>query len=438
VAINKNLYKAGYLALFILALAIASWRMPAYANRMPWLLIMAVADLYLLRYISLNGITQKNWLKNLLLFITSLPSALLILFFLSLAFMNPVDWNPFLRTYLLGVMVFFYLIRLLPLLVLAYYDLRYHITKQLKKPLKISGKRNWLRISAVISAAFGLVMILGMTLWVYDFEVIEEEIPIKNLPAAFEGYRIVQISDLHLGRWHSGKPLIKAVEMVNSLDADLIAVTGDLVNYSTSELLPFTATLSGMRAKDGVFAVLGNHDYGDYMRWPDADAKKMNDTLMHDVIKGMGWLLLENRNTTLSRDGHCIVVAGTGNYSDNDHYPDRANLQGSMEGIADTCTVILLTHNPSIIDPELLQKRHVDLLLSGHTHGLQIGFKIGKREFSPASIIYRYWGGLYIAGNNGPTKTYIYVNRGLGHILFPFRIGMKPEITLLTLKSAKE
>lgn len=280
-------------------------------------------------------------------------------------------------------------------------------------------------------------MLMGMIAWVYDFEIIEQEVHIKNLPPAIEGYRIVQISDLHLGRWHSEKPLRRAVEIVNSLDADLIAVTGDLVNYATSEALPFTETLSGMRAKDGVFAVLGNHDYGDYMRWVDEQAKIMNDTLMHNLIKGMGWFLLENRNITLFRDGHCIAVAGTGNYSNNAHYPDRSDVRLSLAGISGTCTVILLTHSPSIIDSELLQKHAVDLILCGHTHGLQLGFKIGRRQFSPATIIYRYWGGLFSIENTGQRKSYIYVNRGLGHIFFPFRIGMKPEITLLILKTAK-
>ncbi|MBE0663471.1 MAG: metallophosphoesterase [Bacteroidales bacterium] len=436
--ISKNLYKAGYLTVFILALAIAAWRMPAYASRMPWLLTMAIADLYLFWHLSSGGIINKPWLRKVLVFITGLPSALLMLFFLSLAFLSPVDWNPILRTYLLGFVVFFYLIRLMPLLVLILFDLRKSITQLARKSFHLANKRVWLKISAVFSAILGIAMIMGMTLWVYDFEIIEEEIHIENLPTAFEGYRIVQLSDIHLGRWHSQKPLQKAVEMVNSLDADLIAFTGDLVNYATSEALPFTETLSSLSAKDGVFAVLGNHDYGDYMRWPNAHAKEMNDTLMNNVIKGMGWFLLENRNVKLFRDKQCIVVAGTGNYSDNEHYPDRSDVRLSLAGIPDSCKVILLTHTPSIIGPELLQKQHVDLILSGHTHGLQLGLKVGKRKYSPASIIYQYWGGLFSIENNGQGKSYIYVNRGLGHIFFPFRIGMKPEITLLTLKSMKE
>lgn len=437
-ATNKNLYKAGYLALFILALAFAAWRLPAYSSRLPWLITMVIADLYLFWHLSASSITNKSWLRKVLLFITGLPSSLLMLFFISLAFLSPVDWHPILRTYLLGLVVFFYLIRTMPLLVLIYYDIRYYKSQQAKNSFHIPGKRLWFRISVLFSAIIGFAMLTGMTVWVYDFEMIEEEIQIKNLPPAIEGYRIVQISDLHLGRWHSEKPLQKAVEMVNSLDADLIAVTGDLVNYATTEALPFTETLSGMRAKDGVFAVLGNHDYGDYMRWPDAQAKKMNDTLMHNLIKEMGWFLLENRNMALFRDGHCIVVAGTGNYSNNAHYPDRSDVRLSLAGITDTCTVILLTHSPSIIDSELLQKHAVDLILSGHTHGLQLGLKIGQRQFSPASIIYSYWGGLFSIENTGQGRSYIYVNRGLGHIFFPFRIGMKPEITLLILKSAKE
>jgi uncharacterized protein len=396
-------------------------------------MLIAVADLYWFWHLAKPPIAQEGIVKRSLIIFGCCPSVMLLVFFLSMAFMSPVDWNPVVRTYLFGAAVFLYILRIPPLLVFLFSDLKGLI---LKKHSTINNRLLngfWFRISLVFSLIMAIIMTLGMTLWVYDFEIVEEQIPVQGLPQAFEGYRIVHVSDFHLGRWHSAKPLQRAIRIVNSIEPDIIAFTGDLVNYSTSEAWPYRKLLSELKARDGVCAVLGNHDYGDYMRWPSEGAKHANIEAMFTLIDELGWVLLENRHVTLDRNGHCLTLAGTGHYSTKAYIPDRADFKQALSGLPDSCNLILLTHTPEALGSKEFQDQPIDLILSGHTHALQLGFRIGGKVYSPAAFIYRHWGGLYKPDELNRETGYLYVNRGLGHIAFPMRLGMKPEITLLVL-----
>jgi predicted MPP superfamily phosphohydrolase len=430
---KTKLLRISYLVLFAIAIAFASWRLPAYASRLPWLMLIAVADLYWFWCLSkpLNG--QDSIVRRSLIISGSIPSAMLLVFSLSMAFMSPVDWNPVFRTYLFGAAVFLYILRFPPLLVFLFSDLKGLVLR--KRPTTNTEllKSLWFRMSLVFSLIMAVIMTFGMTLWVYDFEIVEGQIPIHNLPPAFEGFRIVHISDSHLGRWHSTKPLQRAITMVNSLDPDIIAFTGDLVNYSTSEAWSYKEILSGLKANDGIFAVLGNHDYGDYMRWPSDEAKQENINKMFWLMNDLGWTLLENKHTSLYREGDCLTIAGTGHYSTKAYIPDRADFKLALSGLPDACLLILLTHTPEALGSKEFQDQPIDLILSGHTHAMQLGLRIGGKSHSPAAFIYRHWGGLYEPEELNRETGYLYVNRGLGHIAFPMRIGMKPEITLITL-----
>lgn len=278
-------------------------------------------------------------------------------------------------------------------------------------------------------------MILGMSLWVYDFKVVEKEIPVPGLPEQLDGFRIAHFSDVHLGRWHSAKPLQKAFNMINARQPDLIAFTGDLVNYATSEALPYKSLLAGLQAKHGVYAVLGNHDYGDYMRWPNDEAKQENIRQMEEMMEEIGWVLLENRNLAISQNDHCLAIAGIANFSSSAHYPDRSDLNLALSGIPDSCFVVVLNHHPKAIEKRLEALPSPCLILSGHTHAMQFGMKISGRYYSPSALAFRHWGGLYELSSSDSPNTWLYVNPGLGHIAFPFRIGIKPEITILVLRS---
>lgn len=427
------LFKIGYLVLFIVAIVTASWQLPAYASRLPWLLLIAIVDIYWFWHLATPTSSKRSILRRSMIVIGCLPSLMLLVFFISMVFLRPVDWNPVLRTYLFGAAVFLYILRLPPLLVFLFSDLKGLILKIHLHKTNDLLKGFWFLSSLFLSLLLAVIMTLGMTLWVYDFEIVEVEVPVEGLPNTFEGYRIAHISDLHLGRWHSDKPLLNAVEMVNSLQPDMIAFTGDIVNYSTSEAYPYESILSGFKAKDGVYAVLGNHDYGDYMRWPSDKAKQENMDEMFMLMDDLGWTLLENRNMRLHRDGDCLTIAGTGHYSTKVYIPNRADFEQTFLGLPDSCCLILLTHTPEALGLNGLMDRKIDLILSGHTHALQLGFFLGGMAYSPAAMVYRYWAGIYEPDVLNRTNGYLYVNRGLGHIGFPMRLGMKPEITLLTL-----
>jgi uncharacterized protein len=422
-----------YCLVFVIAISMAWMRLPAYASRLPWLMVVAVADLYWFGRLARPLISKVGAARKSLIILGLMPSVMLLVFFLSMAFMSPVDWNPVIRTYLFGAALFFYVLRTPPLLVFLFSDLKSLILKKHSNKNTELLKGLWFRVSLAFSLIVAVVMTTGMTLWVYDFEIVEVKIQIKELPQAFEGYRIAHISDLHLGRLHSDKPLQDAVEMVNSLQPDLIAFTGDLVNYATSEASPYKKILSRLKANDGVYAVLGNHDYGDYLRWPSDEAKQENIKAMFMLMNDLGWILLENRNMSLYRDGDCLTIAGTGHYSTKAYIPNRADFEQTFLGLPDSCSLILLTHTPEALGSNGLMDHKIDLILSGHTHALQLGFHFGGKAYSPAAMVYKYWGGLYEPDESNCECRYLYVNRGLGHIAFPMRLGMKPEITLLTL-----
>jgi predicted MPP superfamily phosphohydrolase len=426
-----------YLLIFALAIALAAYRLPAYSSRLPWLLLVAISDLFLFYWFSKTGLIQNSVIRKTLLTLTALPSIFLLSFLLSTAFITPVAWNPTLRTYLIGLAVMLYLVRAFPLPVLIYLSLKvFSACRKNLVPAQKKTGNSGIKISLGFSAIALAVMITGMIWWTYSFEVVEQQIPVKSLPESFQGYRIVQISDLHLGRWHSAKPLEKAFEIVNAQQADMIIFTGDLVNYSTSEALPFRQILSGLKARDGVYAVLGNHDYGDYLRWPDAEKKQTNINSMFEFLAEAGWIVLENKHVNIFRGNHCMSLAGVGNYSTKNHYPNRADLKQALAGIPDSCSLILLSHIPGITNVLHETNHHVNLILSGHTHALQLGLNFRGRKYSPAALIYDFWGGLY-EFTSGDYTGRLYVNRGLGHIFIPMRIGAKPEITVLTLFEEK-
>ncbi|NLN94841.1 MAG: hypothetical protein GX128_01545 [Bacteroidales bacterium] len=435
--LNSLRFRIIYLILFIIACIIAAYRLPAYINRLPWFIVLVISDLYIYQWLYKPDIRIGRSLRITLVFFTFLPSFMILCFFLSLAIFSPLDWNPVLRTYLLALASLFYLIRLFPLCILLLTDVRKVVVSViLRKKTGYFKIRLPIIVSLIMSFFTAVLYLLGMFYWVYNFQIVEKEVCIKGLPEDFDGYRIVHISDFHLGRWHSKEPLKRAFNMVNSLDPDMIAFTGDLVNYATVEAQPFKEILAGINAKDGIFAVMGNHDYGDYLRWNDADKKTENLKDLQKLYKDLGWVLLDNTNNVIIRKNSRLFIAGTGNFSTSGHYPDYCDLNATLRNIPDSGRLVLLTHNPRIISEIKTIDRSFDLVLSGHTHGLQFGISLCKREFSPALFIFKYWGGFFEIHTNQNQKINLYVNRGLGHIAFPARIGIKPEITLLILKAA--
>lgn len=257
------------------------------------------------------------------------------------------------------------------------------------------------------------------------FKVKRAEIVSQRVPSSFDGYRIVHISDLHLLSFASReRALTRAIEKINSLDADLIAFTGDLVTLGPEELDGLQEILSSAKAKDGVYAVLGNHDYSEYRRHDSQQAKREALEELKRRIEQMGWRLLLNENQTISRGEDKISILGVENISGNRSFRTYGDFEKALAG-ADGAYKILLSHDPTHWRAEVLQKSDVDLTLSGHTHAMQLSL-LG---WSPSSLIYDEYRGLYHEG-----EQYLYVNTGLGQTAVNARFGVAPEITLITLK----
>lgn len=269
-----------------------------------------------------------------------------------------------------------------------------------------------------------IIILYGSFVGRTRFEVKEVTYTSARLPQAFDGYRILQLSDLHIGSFVGNAPAIqKLVDMVNAQHPDLIVFTGDLVNHRAIELDEFLKILTEMKAKDGVYSILGNHDYGPYFRWKSQQDMDNNLIELEKKQKSMGWKLLNNSHDFLVHGNDSIALIGV----ENEGEPPFSQHGDLPKAMADTDGMfkILLSHNPTHWRREVLPKSDIDLMLAGHTHAMQL--QLG--DYSPASLIYPEWGGMYLEGSRG-----LYVNVGIGYVGLPFRFGAWPEITVLTLR----
>ena len=267
----------------------------------------------------------------------------------------------------------------------------------------------------------------------FHIDVRETKVAVADLPEGFDGYRIVQLSDLHVGTFGSDTTFVcKLVDKVNSLHPDLIVFTGDIVNRRSDELKPFLGPLSRLKAKDGIISILGNHDYGDYVVWSDQKAKRENLKMLIEDQRSMGWDILLNENRKIkSSGGDSLIVIGVENIGD-PPFHIYGSLPKAYPTLSDNVCKILLSHNPAhwVDSIQTTDSIKIGLTLSGHTHAMQCEV-FGK---SPASFRYPTWGGLYA----DPDSTHLlYVNIGEGTVGFPARIGATPEVTLITLKTKK-
>ena len=274
---------------------------------------------------------------------------------------------------------------------------------------------------ALFSMAF---LIFGATEGKQHFQVKEVDIVSKDVPEGFEDYRIVQIADIHAGSWGENTDAMqKAVSIINKLHPDLIVFTGDLVNNLACELDAFIPVFSQLKAKDGIYSVLGNHDYSTYIQWENPNEQEAQLDSLKAKQAQMGWTLLNNTHIKLYQQNDSIALIGVEN-SGRPPFPDRAKLTEAMKG-TEGMFQILLSHDPSHWKREVLPQTNIHLMLAGHTHAMQTKI-LG---FTPAQFVYPENEGLYQEG-----EQMLYVNIGLGHLLYPMRLGAWPEITLLTLK----
>lgn len=291
---------------------------------------------------------------------------------------------------------------------------------------------NVLSGSFLLAVSIFITIIFGIFFTRNQVVLKEENLYFDDLPIQLDGFRLVQISDLHLGTFnHHTGVMAQVASIINSANADLVLFTGDIVNNFSDEFLGYESFLSGFSAKYGKFAILGNHDYGDYYYWPDAMAKKSNLDQVKSSIEKCGFQLLLNQSATITVKDTSIILIGVENWGHRP-FPQYADLGKAMMNVKAKSFKILMSHDPAHWKAAVVRQTNIPLTLSGHTHGGQLGFKIAGIEFSPICFIQKFWGGLYKSDNQ-----YLYVNKGIGTIGFSGRIEMNPEVSLLILHKAK-
>ena len=283
-------------------------------------------------------------------------------------------------------------------------------------------------IISIVSMLSLLIMIYGMTFGRYNYKIERVHLSFDDLPKSFDGLKVVHISDMHTGSYDNDKGLLKGIRLINNESPDLILFTGDLVNDHKEEVTPYIEDIKKLKSRYGTYAVLGNHDYYGAYRQADKDAYWKDFFLKFEQ---MGITLLNNDHVEINNGQEKIAIVGSENWGNANWTPKRGDLERSFSGVAQDQFSILLTHDPSHWDHKVIGfRKHVHLTLSGHTHGFQFGINLPFFKWSPAKYRYPNWMGLY--DNAGQ---YLYVNRGFGFLAFPGRVGMRPEITVLTLSA---
>ena len=308
----------------------------------------------------------------------------------------------------------------------------FHTKKQIGDEAPKLNRLQFFNKAAVGLAAIPMVaMVYGMLKTAFDFSVKKVVLTFPNLPDGFDGFKFVQISDIHTGSFLSDSHFRNAINLIGEQKPEAIFFTGDLVNNVSDEATRFIPVLSTLNAPMGVFSTLGNHDYGDYVQdWESKAAKDANLARIIEIHSQMGWNLLMNKNVTLTRNGSQIALIGVENWGAKHGFSQYGDLEKAVIGTEDKAFKILLSHDPSHWDAKVRPLHpDIDLTLSGHTHGFQVGIEIPGFKWSPSQYLYEQWAGLYQKG-----KQYIYVNRGFGFLGYLGRVGIPPEITVFELK----
>ena len=284
------------------------------------------------------------------------------------------------------------------------------------------------KIGLFLSVIFFLSIIYGITIGRYNYKINKLDLKFENLPQSFNGIKIVQISDFHIGSYNKDyEEFEKIVRLINEQNPDLLFFTGDMVNNFADELNGYIPILQKLHATIGKYSILGNHDYGDYSSWINQQEKKKNLEDIKQAQIDAGFELLLNSSIKIKRDSDEIAIIGTENWS-LPPFHQYGDLKKSMANVDTNSFKILLTHDPTYWDSTVVKKTNIDLTFAGHTHGMQFGINIFGIHWSPSKYVYKQWGGLYEINNQ-----YLYVNTGIGVIGIPGRIGMPPEITVVTL-----
>jgi predicted MPP superfamily phosphohydrolase len=398
-----------------------------------WIIFIAIfsaIDFYAFQ--ALKTLIKSNWIHYLYFLISAL---VLGNFIYQLIHMNGLSINVniaiglFLTLYLpkIAMMLFMFGEDIIRLPIAAY---SFFTENDGSQTNYFPTRRKFISQVALGIAAIPFVSLLyGMYIGKYNFKVLKYTLYFEDLPDAFNGYKITQISDIHSGSFDNKEKIEYAVDLVNEQQSDVIFFTGDLVNNKAEEMIPWMDAFSRLKAKDGIFSILGNHDYGDYVRWESEEAKKQNLIDLAKVHRDIGFDLLMNESRFLEKDGQRIAIVGIENWGKG--FKQKGDLVKAAHNIDANDFKILMSHDPTHWEQQVIEDDyHYHLTLSGHTHGMQFGIEIpGWIKWSPVKWRYKYWAGIYKEKGQ-----YINVNRGFGFLAYPGRVGIWPEITVIELK----
>lgn len=400
---------------------------------MRWIIFIAIyiaIDIYAFQ--AVKTLSQNRWIHALYV----LSSILVLVLFIYALSSGEARTNPKLM-YIFGFFLAFFIPKLFLIIFMFGEDIVRLFVGLFAKVggnetgFYLPSRRKFISAVALGIAAIPFASLLvGMYRGKYNYKVLEYDLAFEDLPEAFNGYKLTQISDVHSGSFDNKEKIAYGIDLINQQQSDVILFTGDLVNNVASEMTPWKELFGTLRAKDGVYSVLGNHDYGDYVSWNSETEKHENLSALKNIQKEMGWRLLLNEHITLEKDGESIKLIGVENWGAGG-FKKAGDLNKACEGVTNSDFKILMSHDPSHWQEQVkTNNTHIHLTLSGHTHGMQFGIEIpGWFKWSPVKYRYENWAGIYEEFGR-----YINVNRGFGYLGYPGRVGIWPEVTVITLK----
>jgi hypothetical protein len=405
--------------------------------------LLILIDLYVFQAFRVIGQDLPEFWRRIIYSGYWILTGIVLLGYFTYHFINPDIFPRFFRTFLMVGVFIHYFSKTFALVFLVIDD----IIRVVEWVVSLFGRKvseegtgstqgiprsEFLAKAALIAGTAPLVtMTYGIISGAHDYRIRRKKVFIRNLPGAFDGLRVGQISDIHSGSFFNKRAVQGGVDMLLDEKPDIVFFTGDLVNSQTDEVSNYIDVFDKVRAPLGVFSTTGNHDYGDYRSWPSPDAKTKNFNALIKAHEILGWDLLLNENRLLKIDGEKLAILGVENWGAG-RFSKYGDLDKAYSGSADAPLKLLLSHDPSHWDAQVRKKYpDISMMFAGHTHGFQFGVEWGNFKWSPSQYVYTQWAGLYHQEDQ-----YLYVNRGYGYLGYPGRIGIPPEITIIELKKA--
>ena len=341
--------------------------------------------------------------------------------------------NPYFRQYIFSISMGWMFTQLLMAMVFLIDDIRRGTFWAVSKMTSASGAQflntengiprstflSWLGVGLASSLFFSLIYGFGNK---YKYQIVKKKISLNGLPSVFKGFKIIHISDIHSGSLKDKMAVQKGIDLIKAQKPDMVLFTGDLVNDKATEMKEWMDVFNQITAPHGVYSTLGNHDYGDYVSWDSKEAKQQNLKDLMQVHANLGWRLLMNENVKIEKSGAHFHLVGIENWGAKARFPKYGKMDEAMRGIDSNAPIILMSHDPSHWEAEVIPKyTNVQLMLSGHTHGMQFGLENPYFKWSPVQWVYKQWAGIYQNENQQ-----LYVNRGFGFLGYPGRVGIMP------------